>query len=346
MQRSQTANPGSLTANPGSVRGLGRRLVGRRLTTALLPVVASTAFVASTLAAAPPLPGASTGGVSNVTPSSAVLHGSLDAKARPTNYTFQYGTTKSYGIQTPLIPGGQAPSAIQVSQLIGNLQANTTYHYRLLATSARGSTFGADRTFKTSKIPLSLQIAGAPNPVPFGDPFAVQGTLTGTGNAGRVVALQANPFPYVAGFRTLGNPEVTSSTGSFSFPVVGLLTNTQLRVTTTSAPYVTSPVMVEGVAVRVTLHVRRVHRPRRGKFVRFYGTVTPAELGAHVGLQLLRRGAPSINQGGTVITSGTPPTVSRFSSVVRIRHRGVYEALVQVFDGSHVSAYSAPVRIG
>jgi hypothetical protein len=280
-----------------------------------------------------------------VTPSTAVLHGSLDAKAQPTNYVFQYGTTKFYGGQTPLAPGGEASSTIQVSQAISGLQANTTYHYRILATSASGATPGVDRSFKTPKIPLSLQVTGAPNPVSFGDPFTVQGTLMGTGNAGRVVALQTDPFPYVAGFKTLGNFEVTSSTGSFSFPVVGLLTNTQLRVVTTGAPYVTSPVVTEGVAVQVTLHVRRVHRPRRGEFVRFYGTITPVELGAHVGFQLMRRGAPSVNQGGTIVTSGTP-SVSRFSTVVRIRHRGVYTALVQVFDGSHVSAYSEPIRIG
>jgi hypothetical protein len=319
--------------------------VGRRTVAVLLAALMSSAFAASTLAAAPVLPAAATGGVSSVTPSSAVLHGSLDAKARPTNYVFQYGTTKFYGGQTPLAPAGQASSTIQVSQAVGGLQANATYHYRILATNASGSTPGIDRTFKTPKVPLSFQIAGAPNPVPFGEPFAVQGTLLGTGNAGRVVALQTKPFPYTAAFTTLGNFEVTSSTGSFSFPVVGLLTNTQLRVVTTSAPYVTSPVVVEGVAVQVTLHVRRVHRPRRGEFVRFYGTITPAELGAHVGFQLMRRGAPSVNQGGTIVTSGTP-TVSRFSTVVRIRHRGVYEALVQVFDGSHVSAYSAAIRIG
>jgi hypothetical protein len=311
----------------------------------LLAALASGAFATSTFAATQPLPAASTGGVSSVTPSSAVLHGSLDAKAHPTNYVFQYGTTKFYGGQTPLAPGGQASSTIQVSQAIGGLQANTTYHYRILATSASGATPGVDRTFKTPKVPLSLQVAGAPNPVSFGDPFAVQGTLLGTGNAGRVVALQTNPFPYTAGFKTLGNFEVTNSTGGFSFPIVGLLANTQLRVVTTGAPYVTSPVVVEGVAVRVALHVRRVHRPHRGEFVRFYGTITPAELGAHVGFQLLRHGAPSINQGGTIVTSGTP-SVSRFSTVVRIRHRGVYEALVQVFDGSHVSSYSQPIRIG
>jgi hypothetical protein len=326
------------------LRAHSRHRVGCRTAAVLLVALAASVFAASALAAAL-LPAASTGGVSSVTASSAVLHGSLDAKAQPTNYVFQYGTTKFYGGQTPLAPGGRAPSTIQVSQAIGGLQADTTYHYRILATSASGATPGVDRTFKTPKIPLSLQIAGSPNPVPFGDPFAVQGTLSGTGNAGRVVALQANPFPYVAGFKTLGNFEVTSSTGSFIFPVVGQLTNTQLRVVTTGAPYVTSPVVVEGVAVQVTLHVRRVHRHRRGNFVRFYGTITPAELGAHVGYQLLRSGAPSINQGGTIVTSGTP-TVSSFKTVVRIRHRGVYEALVQVFDGSHVSAYSAPIRIG
>lgn len=329
----------------GEPNGEPRRGVGSRIVLVLLAAIVSSSIAANLSVAAVPLPGAATGGVSSVTPSSAVLHGAIDAKAQPINYVFQYGPSKSYGAQTPPAPGGSAASAVQVSQAIGGLQANTTYHYRILAIGARGSTPGADRSFKTPKIPLSLQIVGAPNPVPFGDPFALQGTLTGTGNAGRVVALQANPFPYVAGFKTLGNFELTNSTGGFSFPVVGLLANTQLRVVTTAAPYVTSPVVVEGVAVRVTLHVRRVHRRRRGEFVRFYGTMTPAELGAHVGFQLLRGGAGSINQGGTIVTSGTP-TASRFSAIVRIRHRGVYEALVQVFDGSHVSAYSEAVRIG
>src|ERR1700728_1942715 len=87
----------SLKANP--MRGGSRRTV-----IVLLAAFASSAFAASPLAARPPLPGASTGGVSSVPPSSAVLHGALDAKAQPTNYIFQYGTTKFYGAQTPLAP--------------------------------------------------------------------------------------------------------------------------------------------------------------------------------------------------------------------------------------------------
>ena len=88
-----------------------------------------------------------------MTPSSAVLHGSLDAKARPTNYVFQYGTTKFYGAQTPLAPGGRAPSTIQVSQPIGGLQPNTTYHYRILAIGGSHSIPGGRSHLQNTKGP-------------------------------------------------------------------------------------------------------------------------------------------------------------------------------------------------
>jgi hypothetical protein len=320
-------------------------VLGRHIVAVVLVTAATTALsVSGAAAAAAHAPTVYTGGVSNLTSSSVILYGLVNSQGQATNYVFQYGTTKAYGAQTPLASVGSGTTTIKVSQAVGGLRANTTYHYRILATSAGGATAGAGRTFTTPKIPLSLQIAGAPNPVLFGDPFSVAGTLFGTGAAGRVVALQFNPFPYLAGFKTLGNPEVTSSTGSFSFQILGLLTNTQLRVVTTSAPFISSPVLVEGVAVRVTFHARRVHRHRPGRFYRLYGTVAPAEVGARVGFQLLRPGLPSVNRGGTFVISATP-TVSRFSTIVRIRHRGLYQALVQVADGSHVSAYSATVRI-
>lgn len=322
----------------------GLHTLGRRAAAALLTTAAATALSVSGAVAVSGLPSASTGGASSVTASSAVLGGSVDPRGLTTNYVFQYGPTRAYGAQTALAPAGGGTRTVKVAQAVGGLASNTTYHYRILATSAAGATPGGDRTFKTPRIPLSLQIAGVPNPVPFGDPFSVQGTLSGTGAAGRAVALQSNPFPYLAGFATLGNPEVTSATGAFSFPVVGLLVNAQLRVVTTSPPIVSSPVLVEGVAVRVAFHARRVRRHRRGLFYRMYGTVTPAEVGARVGFQLLRRGLPSVNVGGAFVMHATA-AVSRFSTIVRIRHRGLYQALVAVADGSHVSAYSVPLRI-
>lgn len=320
-------------------------IFGRRVGAfSIAAVLTAALFAAAAAAATPSAPSVSTGGVSSVTSTSAVFHGTVNPKGQTTGYVLQYGATSGYSAQTTLAFVASGTATIKVSQTVGSLLPATTYHYRILASSRGGVTAGAQRTFKTLKVPLALQIASAPNPVLYSDPFAVQGTLSGTGAVGRAVALQINPFPYLAGFKTVGNPEVTSSTGSFSFPVLGLLENAQIRVVTTTSPFISSPVLVEGVAVRVTLHARRVHRPRRGEFFRLYGTITPAEVGASVGFQWIRSGAPSVNQGGTFATHGTS-TVSRFGTVVRIRHRGVYEALVVVKDGSHVSAYSAPVRI-
>jgi len=64
--------------------------------------------------------------------------------------------------------------------------------------------------------------------------------------------LQANPFPYLGGFKTVGNPEVTNSVGGFSFPFLGLNENAQLRVMTVGRPVVSSLVVLENVAVRVS----------------------------------------------------------------------------------------------
>jgi hypothetical protein len=319
--------------------------IARGVMVMLLPVVGTIVFCASAQAVAKPhAPGAYTGGASILSPSSVVLHGTVTANGQLTSYVFQYGTTTAYGGQTAPASAGHGTATIKVSVAVGGLQPYTIYHYRVLATSVGGTTAGKEGTFKTGKAPLSLQIAGVPNPVLYDNPFSVQGTLSGTGAAGRVVALQINPFPYLSGFKTYGNPELTNSAGSFSFPVLGLLENAQLRVVTTAPPYVTSPVVPEGVAVRVTLHARRVQRHRRGHFYSLYGTITPAEVGASVGIQWIRPGAPSVNRGGAFSTLGTN-TSSRFRTVVHVRHRGLYEALVVVKDGSHVSSYSAPVLL-
>jgi hypothetical protein len=269
------------------------------------------------------------------------MHGAVDPNGQATNYYFQYGKTDSYDAQTPLVPVGNGTMELAVSQTITGLEPATTYHFRIVASSPGGIADGADHTFTTPKVPLSLQIAGVPNPLPFGAPLLVEGTLSGTGSANHAVVLQSKPFPYLAGFKTVGNPELTSATGGFSFPVVGLLENTQLRVQTLGSPTITSSPVLEKVAVRVSFHVRRA---RRHGFVRFYGDVAPAEVGAEVGFQRVVPGGRTVNDGGTLVKPGTS-TVSTFSAVVRLRHRGVYQALVKISDGAHVSAYSLPILV-
>ena len=281
--------------------------------------------------------------VTNVTYSSVVLHDYLNPRKQPTNYYFQYGTTRGYGGQTPLAPAGNGDIGIRVSQQVGGLQSATTYHYRFVATNTAGTSTSPDHTFTTLKMPLSLQIAGVPNPVSFGSPFTVEGSLTGTGSANHAVVLQVNPFPYTAGFKNLGNSELTSPTGAFSFPVVGLLENAQLRVMTVGPPLVVSPIVTEGVAVVVTFRAHRFRRHHHS-YVRLFGTVTPAEPGALVGFQLVTVGEHTVNVGGTSVKTASG-TTSRFSRTIRLRHRGLYRALVKVNDGGHMSAYSAPMLV-
>jgi hypothetical protein len=311
----------------------------RRLALAL-SIGAGVLACAPAIAGAAPAPSASTGPSASVSYSSVTLSGTVNPHGQATDYVFQYGTTSRYGAQTPLAPAGGGSRAVKVSQSVTGLAPLTTYHYRILATSSAGATPGAERTFKTTAVPLSLAIVGVPDPVFFGSPLTVEGTLSGSYAANHEVELQANAFPYLGGFQPVGNPELTNAAGGFSFPYLGLTENTQLRVVTVGKPEVSSPVIPEYVAVRVTFHVRSTKR--RG-YARLYGTVTPAEVGALVGFQLLRPGK-SVNKGGTVVKAATP-SYSKFSRVVRIQ-RGLYKALVQVTDGAHVSSYSAPILIG
>ncbi len=317
-----------------------RRTARPARTLIALGLVAGVIAAAPVAAQAASAPTANTLAASALTYSSATLNGTVNPRGQATNYVFQYGSTHGYTSETPLAPVGSGTGTIKVSQAITGLAPLTTYHYRILATSPAGATTGPQRTFTTPKVPLSLAIVGVPNPVTFGSPLLVEGTLSGTGSANHEVELQANSFPYTTGFQTIGNPEVTTATGAFSFPYLGLNYNAQLRVVTIGKPEVISPIINEGVAVRVTFHVRSTKR--RG-YARLYGTVTPAEAGALVGFQLLRPGR-SLNKGGTVVKAATNPEYSTFSRVVRVQ-KGLYKALIQVTDGAHVSAYSNPVLI-
>ena len=287
-------------------------------------------------------PTVTTGGVANVTSNSALLKGTVNPQGKETAYYFQIGTTKAYGSSTPAVNVGAGTSTLSVAQQATSLAGFTTYHYRIVAVSAGGTSVGRDQSFTTAKIPLSLQIAAAPNPVVFGGTVIVDGTLTGTGNANRMVMLEANGFPFTSGFHPIGvNTEVTSATGAFSFAVFGLGVATQFMVVSTGHPTISSPVVTEAVAVNVVAHVRKA----RGRLrVRVFGTVTPAMNGALVAIEKINRKHRYVSVGGTNLRPATP-TTSSFSKVVRVKHAGVYRVLVQSPGGPYASNYSAPIVV-
>jgi hypothetical protein len=326
-----------------------RRTRGRRRLQAPLALLSALAVLAASAAGAQAAvtPKVNTNGARELSYSSAVLAGSVNPNGSNTSYYFQYGVTKAYGSQTAIANAGSGTKAVAVRLAITGLQPLTVYHYRLVAVNSAGATIGDDEKLLTTKVPLSLAILSSPNPVPFGGLVTVQGALSGTGNAGRAVVLQANAFPFTAGFQNVGNAMLTSSTGAFNFVVLSLTVSTQFRVVTTPSNPVISPVATENVAVRVSSHLARTKR--RG-YARVYGTVTPAVNGAQVGI--LR-----IAQGHGILVSGTVlkplnATSSRFSRVVRIS-KGAYRVLVKVAPGPMsaygpgglISAYGTPLLI-
>ncbi|HVR04532.1 MAG TPA: hypothetical protein VMS02_00735, partial [Solirubrobacteraceae bacterium] len=257
-----------------------------------------------------------------------------------TTYYFQYGPTTAYGSQTALGSAGAGTGAVHVSAAVTGLAPLAVYHYRLIAVNATGATTGTGVAFRTTRVPLSLQILVSPNPTAYGANATVQGTLSGTGNAGRAVVLQQNPFPYTAGFADVGNAELTSTTGAFAFTAPGLAQATQFRVVTTTVPPVVSPVAIEAVAVNVSA---RVGRTRRRHYARIYGTVTPAVDGMEVGIM-------RVIGGRNVLVAGTSlrylnATSSRFSRTIRVHRHGLYRVLVRVTNGAQVSNYSSPLFI-
>jgi hypothetical protein len=98
-----------------------RARVGPRLLLALALTVGAIVLPASGQAAAPSVPSVTTGSVSNVTFSSAILYGYVDGHGQLTNYVFQYGTSSAYGAQSPLAPAGDGTITIEVSQAVAGL---------------------------------------------------------------------------------------------------------------------------------------------------------------------------------------------------------------------------------
>ena len=92
-------------------------------------------------------PGVTTLAANNVTSVGAQLNGSINPNGSATTAYFEYGTTTSYGSQTP--SGNFGTTSQNISYTISSLSPGTIYHYRLTAYNSNGTTHGSDQTFTT-----------------------------------------------------------------------------------------------------------------------------------------------------------------------------------------------------
>ena len=114
-------------------------------------------------------PAVTTDRASGVTTTGATLNGSVSPSGVNTSYQFEYDTAPykegegAHGTSVP-VPAkgaGSGTEAVPVSEAITGLKAATTYHYRVVASNAEGTAYGADEAFTTWGT-WSLQPPAAP----------------------------------------------------------------------------------------------------------------------------------------------------------------------------------------
>jgi hypothetical protein len=91
-----------------------------------------------------------TQGASGATGTQVRLSGTVNPEGRETTVHFEYGTTSPYSAVTTAFSAGSGVRTLWASQTVTGLTANTTYHYRVIATNETGTTHGLYGTFAIS----------------------------------------------------------------------------------------------------------------------------------------------------------------------------------------------------
>jgi hypothetical protein len=121
-----------------------------------------------TLTTKGPGPDVQTFEVTEITEIGATFNGALEGQGEDTFYYFEYGTDTSYGSYTAPPPGTDLGSLVGfqfVSNGIGQgLRPNTTYHVRIVAADAQGTSYGNDVEFTTPGVDLDGE-TGVPSNV-------------------------------------------------------------------------------------------------------------------------------------------------------------------------------------
>ena len=117
-----------------------------------LAAAAALALLVVPLAAAK-APAAVTGPATSVGATTAVVTGTVDPGGEATSWYVEYGPTTAYGARSAARSAGNGTAQVDVSEQLRALTTGVTYHYRLVASNASGTSRGADATFSTRAAP-------------------------------------------------------------------------------------------------------------------------------------------------------------------------------------------------
>ena len=109
-------------------------------------------------AAAPSAPMAYTEAASAIAHNEAMLNGIAVANNAITTAYFEYGVDATYG-DTVYVSQNPINDSTVVSAMVQGLNANTMYHFRLVAENNLGVAYGSDYTFTTANAPAQMALA-------------------------------------------------------------------------------------------------------------------------------------------------------------------------------------------
>jgi hypothetical protein len=95
----------------------------------------------------------SEGYVSAVTANAVQFKAAVYRNGLATSYYWQYGTSNSFGSQSPTVSAAASGFGVAVSTVVTGLSASTPYYYRLVATNADGTVYGYTYSFTTAALP-------------------------------------------------------------------------------------------------------------------------------------------------------------------------------------------------
>ncbi|MDX6702637.1 MAG: hypothetical protein QOF26_2863 [Baekduia sp.] len=289
---------------------------------------------------APTRPAASTGGVRDVTPSSATLTASVNPHGAATSTRFEYGTTTAYGATTAATDVGAGTRTVAASATTGALQAGKRYHYRVVAVNGAGTSRGGDRTFTAATTPTAATLSADKDPVTYGGSVVLSGKLDGSRRSGVRVRLQTTVFPFDSPFADKGAAVKSSSTGTYTFTLPVTATMRAL-VVADGAPSILSRLVVIRSAARAG--ITSVTRSADGRTVTVSGRVIPATAQGIAALQREGSGGRWVPLRRVHVGSD-----GRYTVPLRARRQAMTVRAVGLTHdgGAHVRGVSRTVRIG
>lgn len=147
--------------------------LGAAALSASASVATAAALFGATASAAPVAPTVTTSSAAAVATSSESVLGTVNPNASPTRYYFDYGTTTSYGSQTPVLDAGSGTTALTEAASLNGLTPKTVYHYRIVAIGPGGTSDGSDQTF-TAGGTSSVHVLGREGFVSPGNVIGIQ----------------------------------------------------------------------------------------------------------------------------------------------------------------------------